>query len=174
MKTVRLLFLLFFASAFNCLLPLSVSGQKIFQKTFRNYADGAYDFIMKNDSEFYFFGFSDPSTNNFDQPLIMKTDADANIIWSYVYGDTAYITHALDNGDGLVVFGEYTTAVSMFSTDIDYFVMKVDYNGNIIWQKRYGTEGYDFGQITPAADGGYLLTGSSRHIDQLLNIDSTF
>ena len=44
----------------------------------------------------------------------------------------------------------------------DYYVVKTDTLGNILWERRYGTAYYDNGLgITPTPDGGYLLFGSS-------------
>src|SRR5690606_31482076 len=45
----------------------------------------------------------------------------------------------------------------------DYWIVKLDANGNTQWQKAYG--GSDSDQLSAAqqtADGGYILAGSSR------------
>src|SRR5690606_25023940 len=42
----------------------------------------------------------------------------------------------------------------------DAWVAKLDSEGNLVWQNSFGFEGGDTGfVITPAADGGFLLTG---------------
>lgn len=44
----------------------------------------------------------------------------------------------------------------------DYWIVKLDAVGNILWDKTYGGDSADFLQtIVPSADGGYLLAGYS-------------
>jgi hypothetical protein len=52
------------------------------------------------------------------------------------------------------------------TTDSDYWLLKLDQELNIIWQKTYGGSSDDRGQdITTTTDGGFLITGFSRSID---------
>lgn len=52
------------------------------------------------------------------------------------------------------------------TTDSDYWLMKLDRDLNIIWQKTFGGTSDDRGQdIVATSDGGYLLTGFSRSSD---------
>jgi hypothetical protein len=44
----------------------------------------------------------------------------------------------------------------------DYWVVKIDADGNQLWDKRYGGQGSDLlTEIAPTSDGGYLLAGRS-------------
>ncbi|MBL0052465.1 MAG: hypothetical protein IPP29_13615 [Bacteroidetes bacterium] len=46
--------------------------------------------------------------------------------------------------------------------DYDYWIIKIDNLGNIVWQNTIGGFGYDFlFSIAPSADGGYILGGAS-------------
>lgn len=46
---------------------------------------------------------------------------------------------------------------------IDYWVIKLDTNGNIQWQKVFGGDSYDEAKrVQQTIDGGYILAGSSR------------
>lgn len=52
------------------------------------------------------------------------------------------------------------------TTDSDYWLLKLDQELNIIWQKTFGGTSDDRGQdIITTADGGFLLTGFSRSTD---------
>lgn len=52
------------------------------------------------------------------------------------------------------------------STDSDYWLILVDQNLNVIWQKTYGGSSDDRGQkIISTTDGGFLVTGFSRSDD---------
>ena len=60
--------------------------------------------------------------------------------------------------DGLLVVG--ATAQGSSS---DALVIKVDFTGEVIWQKTYGGEAYDQAlAVREAADGGYLLLGETE------------
>jgi hypothetical protein len=46
---------------------------------------------------------------------------------------------------------------------IDYWVIKLDANGNIQWQKVFGGDSYDEAKsVQQTIDGGYIIVGSSR------------
>ena len=44
----------------------------------------------------------------------------------------------------------------------DYWVVKIDANGAMVWDKRFGGSGTDYCYgVTATTDGGYLLVGES-------------
>jgi len=46
--------------------------------------------------------------------------------------------------------------------DLDYWVWKMDENGNLDWQKSFGGNGFDLLQsIKNTRDGGFILAGTS-------------
>ena len=48
----------------------------------------------------------------------------------------------------------------------DYWVVKLDVSGNLIWEKTYGGSSYDYGiSIIESMEGGYLMTGYSISTD---------
>ena len=83
---------------------------------------------------------------------VIKLDGSGNIIWQKTYGGTnsehyAYsnpvIQQTLDaigNPTGYVVAG---TTTSFGAGNYDFWVIKLDNDGNIIWQKTYGESGED-------------------------------
>jgi len=74
------------------------------------------------------------------------------------------------NDGGYAVIG-YTNSVDGDITDKqveenDFWVLKLDINGNIEWQKTYGGSGDDLGRaIIQTSDGGYAITGPSKSSD---------
>jgi hypothetical protein len=102
----------------------------------------------------------------------IKTDNDLNVLWQKSYGGTGYdyaysVVEASDNG--------YVLAGHSSSTDgnikgnkggYDFCVIKVDINGNLLWQKNYGGSGTEFcGGIERAQDGGYVIAGTTSSSD---------
>lgn len=64
---------------------------------------------------------------------------------------------------GSSVSGKTGNKTSANQGDLDYWVWKMDENGELVWQKNFGGSGFDLLQsikLTP--DGGFLLAGSSN------------
>lgn len=79
--------------------------------------------------------------------------------WARTYGgagnDIAFSVEATVDG-GYVLAGQTYS----FGTPPSVWVLKVDTNGNVIWQKTYGgTAVGDANSAQPTADGGYVVAG---------------
>lgn len=93
---------------------------------------------------------------------LVKTDAAGNELWSKTFGGTG-----ADNGwsvhehpDGYVIAG-FTN--SFGNGDYDFYLIKTDENGEMIWSKTYGGERSDrCWSLTLTEDGGFLLAGETR------------
>jgi len=75
----------------------------------------------------------------------LKLDNQGNISWQKRYGgsglDAAY--SILQNSDGSYIVQGYTGSYG--AGDFDILLLKLDTNGNIIWQKAYGGPNFDRG-----------------------------
>jgi hypothetical protein len=92
--------------------------------------------------------------------FLIKTDANGNLQWAKTYGgishDAAYSVQQTSDG-GYIVAG-YT--FSFGAGNYDFFLIKTDANGNIIWAKTYGEAGYDLAySVQQTSDGGYIVAG---------------
>jgi len=101
---------------------------------------------------------------------IVKTDASGNIEWDEVIGGSDYdiATGVIPTGDGNYLFGGYSfSPVSGDKTApnkglYDYWVIKLNSTGGILWQKTYGGSHYDYlRSLEMTADGGFILGGES-------------
>lgn len=96
---------------------------------------------------------------------VFKIDFSGNMIWSKYYGGPAEdraTSIAKTSDGGYIVLGD----VQAYGGDItqngddDFWVVKLNANGNMQWQKTYGGPGFDTPEeIRPTQDGGYILTG---------------
>ncbi|MFN3781261.1 MAG: hypothetical protein ACK4SO_03690, partial [Candidatus Kapaibacteriota bacterium] len=94
--------------------------------------------------------------------LLIRINQDANILWQYSYGGSELdyaqvLARCIDNN---IIVGGHTRSFGAGSTDI--VLLKVDQNGNILWQKAYGT--YDdnaIASLMPTDDGGFIAGGWS-------------
>jgi len=92
---------------------------------------------------------------------LIRTDANGNPIWSKVY-DTLTVTSCRDviitSDNSFLLVGEKYS----FDTDTDVLIMKVDSNGNLIWQKVYGGVNTDrANSVRQMPDGGFVITGQT-------------
>lgn len=144
-----------FLMILSCVAFYSSKAQKIYQKTFSKfYSEAISDFLIKNDSAIYFFGQYNACAVCNPNGVVIKTNSDADILWSYSYSKIK-ITDALDVGNGIAAFG----IIDSFGYSDDYGVVKTDYDGNILWAKRYGTSLPDNGKLILTHDYGYLIAG---------------
>lgn len=67
---------------------------------------------------------------------------------------------AAPDGSGYVMAGHSNSAYRSTSSPTDFSITKIDFSGNILWQKLYGSDKNDFmASFSPTSDGGYILTG---------------
>lgn len=92
--------------------------------------------------------------------LLIKIDANGNLIWTKIYGNSRYnvITGLAVNKDGSIVFSS-----SYENPYGELAIVKVDSNGTILWNKLFGGSdpeaAYD---MTLGQDGNIYLVGTYR------------
>jgi gliding motility-associated-like protein len=104
---------------------------------------------------------------------VLKLDACGAMQWEKSLGGTGYesardIEQTTDGG--YIVLGETNSTdgdvAGGFGGTKDIWLIKLDANGNVQWQKRYGGSGLDIGnQIRINDDGSYLIAASSSSND---------
>ncbi|MBO9563930.1 MAG: BACON domain-containing protein [Niastella sp.] len=101
-----------------------------------------------------------------------KINETGDMLWDKVYGgsdnDAGYdIVKASDNGYIVVGFAASNDGdVTGHRWLADGWILKIDNDGNKLWQKTYGGTFNDvFTSIVPAADGGYVMAGMSSSLD---------
>ncbi|MBL0052467.1 MAG: hypothetical protein IPP29_13625 [Bacteroidetes bacterium] len=100
-----------------------------------------------------------------------KIDSLGNIVWQNTIGgsgdDLLYSITAASDG-GYILGGWSSSNTSGDKTENcngynDYWVVKIDSLGAIVWQNTIGGSGSDeLNSITSSPDGGYVLGGWSR------------
>ena len=97
---------------------------------------------------------------------IVKLNSTGTIQWQKAMGGTGedYITSIQQTTDGGYIVAGYTFS---FDGDVtgnhghcDYWVIKFDIAGTVLWQKALGGTGFDFAfSIQQTTDGGYIIAG---------------
>jgi uncharacterized delta-60 repeat protein len=153
----------------------SLDWQKMYGGSSRDYAwsiqetaDGGY--IVGGYS--YSTDIPDVTNNGELDSYIIKLNSDGSLAWQKMYGgsggDVALSIQETADG-GYIVCG-YSS-----STDIpgvtnnggfDYYIIKLNSDGSLAWQKMYGGSNYDLAySIQETTDGGYIVCGESRSAD---------
>ncbi len=106
----------------------------------------------------------------------IKINDSGNVIWNKCYGGTSidrgYSACVASDGN-LMIAGMTESGTPYIENNhgiSDFLVIKIDLNGDIIWQKTYGgSDVDDCKSIKKTSDGGYLLCGNSRSSNGDLN-----
>ncbi len=100
----------------------------------------------------------------FGNGYLIKTDINGDTLWTRLYGS-----------DGMDVFAALCLtadsgyiAVGLTDTPNDFeniYVVKVDKDGNTVFEKNFGGSQKDVGlSIAPAGDGGFVITGGTKSV----------
>lgn len=140
------------------------------------------DVIQLSDGNYLVVGFTqsvdgDAISNHGGQDiLLVKLDNAGNKLWAKCFGGTYTETgtSVIQTSDGNYVLAGYTNSndgdVSGFhgtpgniaggTIAPDYWALKTDNNGNILWQKAMGGTSQEMAScIRQTSDGGYILSG---------------
>jgi len=97
---------------------------------------------------------------------VTKVDALGKVVWNKNYGglDNDYARKVINTTDGGVIVSGVSFSnngdVKNNNGSCDFWIIKLDADGNLVWQKNYGgAGGENFGVITAASDGGFFLCG---------------
>lgn len=152
---------------------LDATGQNIdWQRTIGTGGNDGVGIVKQSgDGGYFLAGQSDVGGNGGTDYWLMKVNADGSTAWDHRYGGNLedYLRTLEPTADGGCILGGFSNSgVSGNKTEaniglMDYWVVKVDAQGDTLWQQTLGGTGDDFLFDTrPTADGGYILAGRSN------------
>jgi len=113
-------------------------------------SDGGY--VVSGDTESFGAGGTDF--------WLVKIDADGNMEWNMTYGGTGIDTHTFmcqTSDGGYALVGE---TESFGAGDKDFWLVKIDADGNMEWNMTYGGTGSEtLPSLCQTSDGGYAVAG---------------
>jgi hypothetical protein len=145
------------------MLNLPFQGYSIttFEKTTKfNGNQSAWAFVLMDDGGYVATGFTNPSGTNDQNMLVVRYDMYGEPVWTKSIGgpnvDWGY--YIIKSSDGnLVVAG--STANKGAGSD-DFYLIKMDYAGTIIWERTYGTAASEIARgVCETKDGGFCIAG---------------
>lgn len=135
--------------------------------------DIAHDVIVTHDGGFALLGNTQSVDGDLSEKtrpgsdlLLLKYDAQGQLEWYKTYGgskdDRGHSLYELPEG-GFILLGYAMSAdgdLTQNEGHHDNWVLKVDPQGEILWQYSYGFSGHDHAyNIIPTLDGGFLFNG---------------
>lgn len=134
--------------------------------------------IQTNDTGFLLFGYSNSNisgiktenSNGGNDFWLIKTDSHGDVIWQNTIGGNGSeesVSVAQTSDGGYIIGGSSNSTISGDKTEnsiggYDYWVLKLDATGTILWQKTIGGDLDDkLTKVLPTNDNGYILIGTS-------------
>ena len=160
-------------------IKLNANGVKEWSSYYGgSFTDTAYDAIQTEDGGYIIAGSSDSddvdisSTNGEYDFWVIKISSTGILIWEKSFGgseiDEARSIRQTADGNYLIVGDTRSTNldVSQNSGAADLWMIKINSEGSLIWEKTLGGTNFDVGRsISKTQDNGFLISGSSRSID---------
>ena len=146
-------------------IKIDKDGKRIWHNAFGFKQDEtANQIIATHDGGFILVGSSDSDYRNQQNIYVVKLNAKGEREWQSLYG-----SREPDEGmgialadDGYVVAG-YTKGTRNYDSDV--YLLKIDKQGNIVWEKKYGSSKDDKANAIIKIDGGYAVTGYSTSVE---------
>ncbi len=145
------------------IIKIDDNGKEIWNKTYGYWdMEWAKDIIEVDDG--YIIGGDTTTTlTGWNDILLLKIDKQGNEIWNKTYGgkDVDSLSDIIKTGDG------YTITGITESFDVGFFdgwMLRIDENGNEIWNKSFGGRGRDTLDCILYCNDGYIMAGSFSRI----------
>lgn len=166
------------------ILKLNAKGEEEWQKTTGGFAqDNLSQVILTNDNGYLLVGSSASGKNGNKETVgygaldywIVKLDEKGKILWQKSYGGTFNdeLKCAIQTFDGGFLLGGYSnspfsgTKTKDLNGGNDFWIVKIDKDGNEEWQNVYGSKHDDqLSSILQDKDHNYILAGSTNEKDE--------
>ncbi|WP_297796781.1 hypothetical protein [uncultured Eudoraea sp.] len=140
--------------------------------------DRAHAVIEADDGSYVMAGFSESDDYDISNTKgsydfwVIKLSNTGELLWERSFGgsgiEIAYDISKTDDGGYVVTGNTFSTDkdVSMNHGESDVWLIKIDDDGNLLWEKTYGGERFDAAQgVSTTYNGGFIITGNSKSIE---------
>ena len=125
-----------------------------------------------------------PQTTDMYDGLLVKLDGNGQVLWNRCYAGSEddQIYQALELDDGLLLLCDtqsddrdaegagyhlgYPHGDEFYGKTCDIWLLKTNFDGNILWSKCYGGTGHEFPlKVFQNEDGGFTVFGTTESLD---------
>jgi|GEM_PF-1046717 len=124
--------------------------------------DGAYSIDSTGDGGYVIAGYTRSFGAGNDDAYLLRIDASGDTLWTRTYGGTSYDEGLCvrSTSDGGFIVAGYTK--SLGDSDGDFYAVKTDSAGGILWVHTYGADKAEEACcVREVADHGYIFAGMS-------------
>jgi len=145
------------------LIRINEFGNQLWKKTYGGeLAEWAESMVESADGNLLISGYTETTDNSY-QFYAMKLTMEGDTIWTRQYGgpswDLCYQSVALPDG-GFALFGQ---TYSYGKGEGDFYLVRIDSEGDTIWTRTYGGDLDENGQsISLSDEGGFFLVGHTE------------
>lgn len=145
------------------LFKIDSQGEVLWNKTYGGDSiDAAFDMLETPEGGYLLVGYTFSFSGSSDVYVIC-TDENGEPLWQKTYGgELNDIGHSIQQSQegGYLICGE---TESYGQGEADFYVIKIDSDGNLEWSNAYGGQDYETGRsITQSSSGDYSIVGSTR------------
>jgi hypothetical protein len=135
------------------LIKIDENGNEEWNATFgESKSDYGYDVKQTSDGGYIIVG-------KYNGGRLIKTDVNGKLEWDKNFKNCNLYRVSQTSDEGYIIVGKVYNSPSQ---DHDIFLLKVDEEGNELWNKSFGDSGYEAGySVSQISDGGYILTGNN-------------
>ena len=160
-------------------IKLSENGDLQWSKYFGgSFTDAPFGVVETEDQNFIIAGSSDSadvdiSKNNGSYDFwVLKITSEGSLLWERSFGgseiDEGRAITSTNDGNFIIV-GDTRSADKDVSNNhgaADVWIIKMNTDGNLIWEKTIGGSSFDVARsVTKTQDNGFIISGSSRSLD---------
>lgn len=160
-------------------IKLSENGDLQWSKYFGgSFTDAPFGVVETEDQNFIIAGSSDSadvdiSKNNGSYDFwVLKITSEGSLLWERSFGgseiDEGRAITSTNDGNFIIVGDTRSTDkdVSNNHGAADVWIIKMNTDGNLIWEKTIGGSSFDVARsVTKTQDNGFIISGSSRSLD---------
>ena len=161
------------------LIKIDANGNQIWSRYFGGLFTETLTGIEETDAGNYILtGYTDSNDTDISNNIgsydfwIVKVSANSDLIWEKNFGgtqiDEAFAICKTTDNHFLIAGNSRSDDVNLSENygSSDVWIIKIDVDGNLIWQKNYGGSSFENAlAIIPSTNGGFYATGSSRSSD---------
>ena len=143
------------------------SGNVLWHNTYGGEGDdAAVSAYLTNDNSYLIVGYTNSSKNDISDYdiYLLKITTNGDTIWTKTIGTDSTFERAYSStrtsDNCILLVGSKT---SLVSANTDILLIKIDLDGNVIWEKEYGGDGADNGEYALETDDkGFIITGETN------------
>ena len=146
------------------LVKTDADGERVWEKTFGKDGDERGNYVLETDGGYVIVGVTESEGSGKRDLWLIKTDSEGEKVWGKTFGGTGDDGgwSALEDDGGFILSG-YTESQGRGNQDL--WLLKVDVDGEKVWEKTFGGTGFDLGKsIVSTKGGGWAVTGWTRSI----------